>query len=417
MSNDSEQSFNSIDPSGDGPGGDSFTETTHQGWLSRIGNAFSGMLVGLVLAALSCAGLFWNEGRAVQTARSLTEGAGLVVAIDAGKVEPANEAKLVHATAALMPVGTLADAEFAMRFDGLRLERVVEMYQWREERHTEKRKNVGGSEDTITTYTYSRGWSKDPIDSGRFKQPGGHANPAMPYRGRSLLAEQATFGAFRPGSQVIGRVSAHDVVPVAPAQADVLRARLGRPVQAVDGTLYLGADPQNPVLGDMRISYRGAKGGTYSIVARQTGTDLTGYQTKAGDQLLLLRVGTQTAAQMFAGAQKENAILTWILRGVGMVVMMIGFSLLLRPLVVLGDVIPMLGTLVSYGTGLVAFMLTLVVAPLTIAIAWFWFRPLVSVAVLGGGLVLAFLVRQWGRSRAAAVSAARPPVTPTATRA
>jgi len=58
--------------------GDSFTERTHTSWFARIGKSFVAVLFGLVLLVGSSVLLFWNEGRAVQTERSLAEGRGLV---------------------------------------------------------------------------------------------------------------------------------------------------------------------------------------------------------------------------------------------------------------------------------------------------------------------------------------------------
>jgi hypothetical protein len=62
--------------------GDSFTEITHKSWFSRIGATISGVLFGLILLLGSSVLLFWNEGRAVQTVRSLVEGRTLVVDVD-----------------------------------------------------------------------------------------------------------------------------------------------------------------------------------------------------------------------------------------------------------------------------------------------------------------------------------------------
>ena len=76
--------------------GDTFTETTSKSWLQRIISSFVGVLVGLVLIVASIVGIFWNEGRAIDTARALAEGAGAVVSVDASAVDPANEGKLVH---------------------------------------------------------------------------------------------------------------------------------------------------------------------------------------------------------------------------------------------------------------------------------------------------------------------------------
>ena len=69
---------------------DTYTETTTKGWSTRIGESIKGILFGIVLIGLSCMLLFWNEGRAVQTTKSLNEGAGLVVDVGTGSVDPAN---------------------------------------------------------------------------------------------------------------------------------------------------------------------------------------------------------------------------------------------------------------------------------------------------------------------------------------
>lgn len=61
-------------------------------------SAIGGVLVGIVLFLVAFPLLFWNEGRAVQTAQSLEEGASNVVTVGADKVEPGNEGKLVHLT-------------------------------------------------------------------------------------------------------------------------------------------------------------------------------------------------------------------------------------------------------------------------------------------------------------------------------
>jgi len=50
---------------------DQVTEVTREGWFSRIVGSLKSVLVGLVLFLASFPLLWWNEGRAVQTARSL----------------------------------------------------------------------------------------------------------------------------------------------------------------------------------------------------------------------------------------------------------------------------------------------------------------------------------------------------------
>jgi hypothetical protein len=387
---------------------DTYTETTRTDWSTRIGDSIKGIMTGLVLIALSGYGLFWNEGRAVQTAKSLAEGAGLVVDIDAARVDPANEGKLVHVTGAIKAGVKPNDAEFGVTAEGLRLVRTAEMYQWQEIKKSETRKTVGGSEETVTTYSYEKGWSSSPINSQQFKVPDGHANPAMRYRGATFKGGEVTLGAFRPGEQVTGMLPESETVRVDAAMAEALRAHVSGPVQAIDGRFYLGEDPSQPRLGDMRIGYRLVPAGAVSVIGRQSGTDFTDYQTKAGDRLLMVKPGTISAADMFKNAQAENKVWTWIIRVIGMFAMFLGFRLILNPLVVVADVVPFIGNLLGAGASLVSFIVTAVVAPLVIAMAWLWYRPLVSLIVIVVGAGVALALRMLAGRRAVGAQQAAP---------
>ena len=84
--------------------------------------------------------------------------------------------------------------------------------------------------------------------------------------------------------------------------------------------------------------------------------------------------------------------------------MFLGFCLVLGPLVVVADVVPFIGSILSAGTMLVSLIATAVVAPVVIAIAWFFYRPLVSVVVLAVGFAAAYGFRKLApRRKAAAV--------------
>jgi hypothetical protein len=380
---------------------DSFTEVTTKSWGSRLGESIKGVLFGLVLIVGSCVFLFWNEGRAVQTERSLTEGAGLVVSVDPARVDPANDGKLIHVSGEMKPGAPLADPDFQVSATALRLARTVEMYQWKEETKTETRRNVGGSEETVTTYEYHRVWSETRNDSSRFRRPEGHVNPQMAYRGASYPSRDATLGAFRPGANVIERLPATQAVPLEPSLARRLSGRVKGPVHIVEDRIYLGENPSQPRIGDLRISFKIAPAGPASIVARQAGTGFADYQTRAGDALLMVRPGTMSAADMFAAAQRENRVMTWILRCVGVLAMFIGFLLVLNPLVVVADVVPFIGSILGAGAAIVSLALTAIVAPIVIAVAWFFYRPLVSVVVLAVGLLLAYGFKRWAAQRAA----------------
>jgi hypothetical protein len=383
---------------------DSFT--SHNQVVDAHQRVDQGVLFGLVLVGGAGVFLFWNEGRAVQTQRSLAEGASLVASVDTARVDPANDGKLIHVTGDLKAGASLSDPDFTVSATALRLVRTVEMYQWKEESKSETRRNVGGSEETVTTYEYVRTWSETRNDSSRFKRQEGHVNPQMRYRAASYSSRDATLGAFRPGTNVIDRLPASETVSLDPSLANRLAGRIKGPVHVADGRIYLGDNPSQPNIGDLRISFRLAPAGPASIIG--SGNGFAEYQTKAGDALLMVRPGTHSAADMFAAAQRENRILTWILRLAGVVAMFLGFTLILRPLVVVADVVPFIGSILSAGAGIVSLVLTAIVAPLVIAVAWFWYRPLVSVVVLAIGLALAYGFKRVASQRAAARKAGQP---------
>ena len=377
---------------------DSVTETTTVGLGQNLLGSLFGALFGLLLLAGSCWGLFWNEGRSVTSARSLTEGAKQVTHIEADRVLPDNEGKLIHVNGQLKTTAPLVDSEFGVSTKGAVLVRHVEMFQWKEEKETHTNKNYGGSQERTTTYTYVKEWSDKRHDSSRFKQSGRN-NPQMRYRDVTLVAKDGALGAFRPSDSVLRRLATPETMPVDRAMQDALRQRVGLQVHVVDGQIYLGSDPANPAIGDIRITYRLANPDNVSIVGRQTGSDFTPFQTKAGDTLLFVKAGTIDAAAIFNQAQQENRILTWVIRAVGLFVMAFGFMLLMGPLIALADIIPPLGAVLGFGAAAMALLATALVGPLVIAVAWFWYRPLVSIAVIAVGLAVAFMTGKFAPRR------------------
>ena len=265
----------------------SFTEVTRRSWFSRVGGSFGGMLFGLLLLLVGIVLLFWNEGRAVTTARSLDEGAGIVVSVGSTAVDPANEGRLVHLTGTVATEETLTDPSFGIFARGVRLVRNVEMYQWKETTRSTSETKLGGGEETVTTYSYGREWSNRPINSSDFREPAGHSNPAMSIESRTFRIGTATLGAYRLDEAVLGSIGGAENLPIGADLLPAVRAALGgtQPVSAVDGRIYLGRDVSRPQVGDYRIAFELVPLGPISVIARQTGDGLDAYPTRAGDEL------------------------------------------------------------------------------------------------------------------------------------
>ena len=385
-----------------------YQETTSVSWFGRIRRSLGGMLFGLLLIVAMVVLLFWNEGRAVQTARSLAEGAGLVTSVEAGSVDVAHDGALVHVSGPLSTGERLSDPDFGVEATGVRLVRTAEMYQWVETSKSETRTKTGGGEETVTTYSYEMGWSDRPHDSANFKQPQGHGNPGMEVRGERFQIGAATLGAFTLGERVLSMVGGGAELRLTAAQAGAIQSAVGAGIRASisGGRIYLGPDPAEPRIGDYRIGYELVPLQTISVVGRQAGSGIEPYQTRAGDALLMVAEGPVPARQMFDDALSANTVVTWLVRIVGLVFLIAGFSLLMGVLGVVGHIIPFVGSIVRMGTGIIAAFAGILLGTAVIALAWFWYRPVIALAILAAGIVLAYGVTLLGRRKKVAAQAA-----------
>ncbi len=385
------------------------TVTTSRSWFQRIGGSIGGMLFGFLMLIAMVILLFWNEGRAVQTAKSLDEGAGAVISVSADAPDPANEGRLVHVSGRADVKEMLTDPALGISARGIALSRNVEMYQWQESSKSETRKKLGGGEETVTTYSYSKGWSTQPVDSSRFQQSEGHDNPPMALASDSFMADTGTLGGWELHRNILSKIGGSEKVPLPKELEDTVRQALGtaRPVRISDGAVYAGRDPLSPQVGDLRISYSLVGAKDISVIARQAGDSFAPYQTQAGDALEMVDTGIVPAGQMFKSAQSANATLTWILRAVGLFLLFVAFGLIAGPVGVVFDVIPMLGSIARLGTGLIAFAAAILVGSITIGIAWFWYRPLMTVIIIAIGFGVTWLISR--RSPKAAPSEAAAP--------
>jgi hypothetical protein len=386
-----DDSFDSGSSSDSGSGSqDSFTEVTTESWFSRLGNAFKGIVVGVIILVIGFPLLFWNEGRAVATYKALQEGAGVVISVPADKADPKYEGKLIHLTGLATTSATLTDPDFGVSAQAIKLLRQAQMYQWRENKKSETVKNVGGSTTTKTTYTYEKVWSDSLIKSGDFKKPG-HGNPAqMTYPSRQFVADKVTVGGFQLSGGLVSQIGGAESLSIDASKP--LPANLQGRAGWEGNTLYIGWNPQTPEIGDVKVDFQVVKPQTVSIIAKQYQGHLEPYQTSAGRSLEILQAGVKSSEGMFQQAHSENKVLTWIMRLVGGLCLFIGLSLILKPLSVVLDVLPFLGNVAEAGIGLVAFILALALTLITVAIAWLYYRPLLAVLLIlaAVGLILGY---------------------------
>lgn len=357
-----------------------YTEVTTQGWGSRIGGSIKGIITGLIMFFIAFPLLFWNEGRAVDRIKTLEEGSGSVISISADSIDPVNDQKLVHVIAKASTDDILTDSDFNVSANAIKLRRIVKTYQWKQNTQTNKEKQLGGGEKTTTEYTYTKVWQSRLINSDNFKLAE-HKNPkAVPFKNFSTQAQNVSYGAFAFPDSLTHKMARYKPINI---DAELLSpSQKAKDIAPYNGGYYIGSDPLEPEIGDMKIHFEIVEPATVSIVAQQIGNTFSPYSTKAGGDILLLEYGAISSNKIFKSALSSNTIFTWILRIIGLFLMATGLSMILKPLSVLADVLPILGNIVAAGTGLIAGLIALVLTTITIAIAWLFFRPLIAGAII-----------------------------------
>lgn len=396
------------------------TEVQTESYFSRLGNSFKGIGGGLLLFLIAFPLLFWNEGRAVKRAKALETGAGAVVSVQADKVDPANEGKLVHVTAKADTKDVLTDPLFKISSTAIRLERRVEMYQWKQNESSKTEKQLGGGTKKTTVYTYEKVWSDKPVNSAYFKEAG-HENPGFPFESEKLCANHVTLGDFLLNDSLVDRLGDSRKLPV-PADYKLPATLSGKSDAAYVHVSRKSSAPSQvsqeqpadnagdaaltePAIGDLRISWYAVVPHEVSIVARQTGKTFSAYPV-GSESILLIADSVQSAEAMFQSAQSANSAMTWFLRIAGLVMMYVGLSCVLRPLSVLMDVIPFLGDLIGAGISLISFLIALPCTLVTIAVAWIYYRPLLGIGLLVvAAALIVFLFRKKAESHKRRIAA------------
>lgn len=396
------------------------TEVQTESYFSRLGNSFKGIGGGLLLFLIAFPLLFWNEGRAVKRAKALETGAGAVVSVQADKVDPANEGKLVHVTAKADTKDVLTDPLFKISSTAIRLERRVEMYQWKQNESSKTEKQLGGGTKKTTVYTYEKVWSDKPVNSAYFKEAG-HENPGFPFESEKLRANHVTLGDFLLNDSLVDRLGDSRKLPV-PADYKLPATLSGKSDAAYVHVSRKSSAPSQvsqeqpadnagdatltePAIGDLRISWYAVVPHEVSIVARQTGKTFSAYPV-GSESILLIADSVQSAEAMFQSAQSANSAMTWFLRIAGLVMMYVGLSCVLRPLSVLMDVIPFLGDLIGAGISLISFLIALPCTLVTIAVAWIYYRPLLGIGLLVvAAALIVFLFRKKAESHKRRIAA------------
>lgn len=391
-----------------------YTETTKTTYGQRVKKSFGGIGSGLLLLVVGTILLWWNEGRAVKTTKMLKEAAGVTVEMtDIGTIDPQFDGKLVHATGMTATIDSLIDPDFGIGVTGVKLVRKVEYYQWVEKSKSTTKDKVGGSQETTTTYTYEKKWVSSPVNSGEFHNP--------KYQGANRIkiavddlrqtAENVTFGAYRLSKSQIASISGEQPYVFSESDTERITNELFKEECQADTTLSVkiqnnvvsfGRKSGTPEVGDVRVTFTKVLPCEVSLMAQVSGDTFVPFTAKNGKSFDVLQTGVLSADQMYEGQHSANKMWLWILRILGIFLVIGGLKGIFGFLETLAKVVPFIANIIGAGVGLVCSLVGFAWSFIVIAIAWLAYRPVLGISLIVIAVALIVLLARKKKAAAAA---------------
>lgn len=371
-----------------------YTETTTTSYGQRVKRAFGGIGSGFLLIIAGTILLWWNEGRAVKTTKMLNEAAGVTVEMtDINTVDPQFNGKLVHATGMTATTDSLIDPDFGVGVSAVKFIRKVEYYQWVESSQSKTKDKVGGSQETTTTYTYKKKWVDSPVDSEEFHDPEyqGANKVKIAIDDLKQTAEDVTFGAYRLTNNQIASINGEQPYLFSENDTERITKELFKEECLIDTTfavkiqgnvISLGRKSGTPQIGDVRVTFTKVLPAEVSLMAQVSGDTFVPYISKGGKSFDLLRMGVLSADQMYEGQHSANKMWLWLLRFLGIFLVISGLKGIFNFLETLAKVVPFIANIIGAGVGLVCSLVGFAWSFIVIAIAWLAYRPVLGISLI-----------------------------------
>lgn len=293
-----------------------------------------------------------------------------------------------------------------MHTDALKLKRTV--YSYQREESEEKDCNQEGKKCKIS-YRYQKVRRDYPINSDTFKEKEGHRNPKhWDYETQIWEKAPIFLGDYTLSSAFTEQLDDWELIPL--SATNIHFSGLDNHLSGVQEyprkrqeslypkhfhlgaeECYLGADPQTAQIGDLKIRFYKVNTGNVSLIGTQLDKTLQSYLSSNGKSIALLETGTVKSALLLQHAYEESRRILWILRGGGIILMLIGWVKLLEEIFAGLSPNSFLVPFARKGLEVLAFVLSLFLGGLSIAGAWFLFNPLKGIGILllcrAGGLI------------------------------
>ena len=418
-----------------------YQEQRTTGYGTRVGNSFKAIGTGFILFCIGTALLWWNEGRTVKTEKMLEEVGGSYVEMEnPNKKDASLDGELICGSALATTEDSLSDNQFGVGAKAIALHRRVEYYQWVEDSKESSEDKLGGKEVTTTTYTYSKKWVSQPIESSEFKDPA-YQNKNMvltTVEESEQYAENVKFGAYQLNETLIHMISSREGLDLninedllkeldknaqtayerfygvkksakqtveqlaettvlsdsAKAVADSLKAvndsiiknavnkKDLEYVHLAGNVLYFGRVPGSPEIGDVRVTFEKVVPAKVTVMAVVDGDSFKAFKAKNGKRFQRLVMGKKSGDEIIDIEKETNNMLLWVFRIFGVMLVIGGLKGIFGFLETVLKVVPFIANIFGWGVGVVCTILGLVWSLIVIAIAWLFYRPILGITLL-----------------------------------
>eukprot|EP00746_Dinoflagellata_sp_MGD_P079778 gnl/MRDRNA2_/MRDRNA2_31924_c0_seq1.p1 gnl/MRDRNA2_/MRDRNA2_31924_c0~~gnl/MRDRNA2_/MRDRNA2_31924_c0_seq1.p1 ORF type:complete len:496 (-),score=56.75 gnl/MRDRNA2_/MRDRNA2_31924_c0_seq1:166-1572(-) len=408
-------------------------DVTSEGFCGRLQGSLCGCCIGFLLFFISFPLLFWNEFRYVYQEVSI---AAVSKADEAPCSGPDGtlDHRLVYVDCPVTAQPVLSDLapqllQASMRdpFIGTALSWQVEIYQWIQSKSSETHKNkVGGGTTTTNIYSYHQGWTTqipgaffcDDVYGPTKSCPDGKAPQnygSLPQnirtgavQARSLTvrvgASDATESSYGLPTSLIVQITSPARIHLSSSDFEAPRGDFGDLTAtnsyAHGDTISTNPPGSEPQIGDVRVTVSGiAAEGSLSLAAKQVaasdgGATFAPFDVPGGYPMNSLKEGDLSKAEFQAELHSDNETTAIALRFIGFLMMWIGLIMITRPLSLVPDLIPCigpcLGDLAGCMLGCVDCGIASGLSLITIAVAWFAARPMLSFGLIAVGAAIFF---------------------------
>ncbi|EMI55057.1 TMEM43 family protein [Rhodopirellula sallentina] len=341
--------------------------------------------------------LYWNERFTVRTFAGLGEASSLITKASPVAIAKENEGKLIHVAGRADTEQTLHDADFGIEYEGIKLQRHVEVYQWF------KYRKSSSSSSKWNRYRYEKKWSSELNHLNGLFDSSSRQNPRRMLVEPSVqYASDVKLGKFRLPQSLITRVDAPVPVPINFKNMErKLAKRIANQRAGLQRYVYLkgeGNRSDRLEVGDHRIWFTATPSTSVSVVARQSGATLSPFFTTSDTEIFLLINGLVEPKDMLQSDDATHESSAWGTRFACGLMMLLGSFFVLRPRTDEMDRVRFLTPFRHLSDFFSSVLVTGVCMLAVFGAAWIIDSPVIGIALFAVSILLVYLLVK--RSRA-----------------